>query len=109
MGRFHVLVDAFDGDIEVQVEREDGAGDQHNENREGRVLKIRDLDLHRSKLDPPAYIVLRWRGFEADMLPVRRLQVFKMVRGFQIQSLQVLGKDDYRVTDKQVGEMCCEQ
>lgn len=68
--RFHVFGRARDGDVEVEVEAEDGARDEDDEDGEGGVFEIGELDLHRSKLDPPARVLVVWRGFETHVLPV---------------------------------------
>lgn len=80
VGRLHVLVDFDDGDVEVEVEGQDGAGDEHDEDGEGGVLKIRDLDLHGAEFDAPPDVVVGRRRLEAHVLPVGRLDVLKVVR-----------------------------
>ena len=39
------------------------------------------------------------------MLPIRRLDVFEMVRFCQVKGLEVFGEDDKRVADEQVGKV----
>lgn len=105
VGRLHVLVDALDGDVKVEVEGKDGAGDEDDEDGEGSVLKVGHLDLHGAELYPPADVVVGGRRLEAHVLPVGRLEVLKVVRLFEVQPLEVLGEDDDWVADEEVGKM----
>lgn len=70
---FHVLGDARDGDVEVQIEGEDGSRDEHHEYAECRVLEIGYLDLHGSELHPPSDVDVGWGRFKAHVLPVSGL------------------------------------
>lgn len=105
VGRLHVFVDAGDGDVEVEVEAEDDAGDEDHEDGEGGVFEIRDLDLHGPELDAPADRVVGGRGFEAHVLPVGALDVFKVVRLGEVELLQVFVEDDDGVADEEVGKV----
>jgi len=100
--RLHVLVDLGYGDVEVEIERQDGARDEDNEDGERGVLEIRNLDLHGPELDAPPDIVVGRRRLEAHVLPVGGLDVLKVVRLGQVQFFQVLGKDDDGVADEEV-------
>lgn len=70
MSGLHVLGREGDGDVKIEIEAEDGAGDEDNEDREGSIFVIGDLDFHGAELDAPACIfVMRW-WLEPHMLPV---------------------------------------
>lgn len=107
VGRLHVLADFGDGDVKVQVEAENGTSDQHDENGESGVFKIRHLDLHRSKFDSPSGIFVVGRWFESHMLPVRGLKILEMVGLVQIESLQILVEYDDWIPDEEMRKMCC--
>lgn len=67
---FHIFRYPGDGHVEVEVEGEDGARDEHDEDTEGGVLEIGDLDLHGAELDTPANVRTGWRRLEAHVLPI---------------------------------------
>lgn len=101
----HVLCGPWDGDVEIQVEAQDGAGHEHDEDTKRRVLEVGDLDLHAAELDAPANIRV-WRGrLEAHVLPIRALDVLEVVAALGIERLEVLGENDQRVPDEQVREV----
>lgn len=104
---FHILRHPRDWDVEVEVEGEDCPGDEDNKDGEGGILKVSDLNLHWSELDTPADLRANWRGFEAHMLPVGGLKVFKMVSLVEIEFLEIFVEDDNGIANKQVGEVCC--
>lgn len=86
--RVHVLRRTRDGQVEVQVEAEDRACDEHDEDGKGCILKVGHLDLHAAKLDAPAGHVVtgaRRGRLEAHVLPVCRLQVLKVVGRGEVQ------------------------
>lgn len=105
VGGLHVLVDLDNGDVEVEVEGEDGACDEDDEDGEGGIFEIGDLDLHGPELDSPADAVVGWRRLEAHVLPVCALDVFEVVGFVEVQFLKVLGEDDDGVPDEQVREV----
>ena len=109
MSTLHVLCHLTDGNVEVEIEAEDGSSDEHQEDRKGGVLKIRHLNLHRSKFDAPSCVGIRWRWLEAQMLPIGRLKVLEMIRLVEIEVLQVLLEDDERVANEQMGKMRSEE
>ena len=43
------------------------------------------------------------------MLPICRLQIFEVVSTIEIKLLEVFAKDDDRVTDEEMGEVCSEK
>lgn len=109
MRRLHVLCCPDDRDVEVQLEAQDRARDEHDKDRKGCVLEVCHLDLHRAELDAPADIGISWGWLKADVLPVCGLKVFKVVRFGEIEVLKVLGEDDEWVADEEVGEMGSEE
>ncbi len=102
---FHIFGRARDGDVEIEVVGEDGAGDEDDEDAEGGVFKVGDLDLHAAEFDAPAYVGVRWGRFESHVLPVGGLEVFKMVCAFGVEGFEIFGEDDKRVADEEMGEM----
>ena len=70
VGGFHVLGGEGDGDVEVQIEGEDSAGDEDNEDCESGVFEVCDLDFHWAELDAPASVFVGWRRFKPNVLPV---------------------------------------
>lgn len=66
----HVFRREWDGDVEVQIVAQDGAGDEDDEDGEGGVFEIRDLDLHRTEFHTPAGVLVVWGWLEAHVLPV---------------------------------------
>ncbi len=67
---FHIGGCERDGNIEIQVEREDGTGDEDDEDCKGGVLEISDLDFHWPEFDAPASIFVVGRWLEAHVLPI---------------------------------------
>ena len=77
---FHVLGCSLDGDVEVQVETENGTSNKDDENTESGIFEIGHLHFHRAELDSPTDVSLVWRWWlEAHVLPVGRLQILKVV------------------------------
>lgn len=75
----HILVDERNGKDEVSVEGVDHVGDHANCDGQGRVLEVRQLDVHRSELYTPSDLgVFSGRVLESKRIPVSRLQVFEM-------------------------------
>ena len=109
MRRLHILICLRDRDIEVQVERQDGARDEHDEDGESCIFEVCDLDFHGSELHAPADVVPSGRGLEADVLPVCRLQVLKVVSFGEVQLFEIFGEDDDRVADEKMGEVGSEE
>ncbi|KAI6752844.1 hypothetical protein HG530_013596 [Fusarium avenaceum] len=108
MRALHVLVDLLDGDVEVEVKRQDRACHQNHKDGESSILKIRDLDLHGTELDSPADAVVGRRRLKAHVLPVSGLNVLKVIRLAQVQLLKVFFKDDNRVSNEEMGKMSCQ-
>ena len=67
---FHVFAHQCDGYVEVEIEREDGTGQKHDKDREGSVLEVSNLNLHRTELNTPTHVRTSWRWLEAHVLPV---------------------------------------
>ena len=68
---FHVLGCSLDGDVEVQVETENGPGNKDDEDTESGIFEIGHLHLHRAEFDSPANVSLVWWWWlEAHGLPV---------------------------------------
>lgn len=105
MRRLHVLGRARDGEVEVQIEAEYGARGEDDEDGKGRVLEIRQLDLHAAELDAPAGGEGGGGRLEAHVLPVCGLQVLEVVGAGEVEGLQVFGEDDDGVADEEVGEV----
>lgn len=103
--RVHVLGDAGNGNVEVEIKRENGTGDEHDKDAKGGVFKIRQLNLHRAELDAPANVGAGGRRLEAHVLPVGRLEILKMVRRAQVEALEIFIVNDNRVADEQVGKV----
>lgn len=107
MGCLHVLGRALDGNVEIEIETQNGPGDQHDEDAEGCVFEIRDLDLHGAELDSPANIVLpRWRWLESHVLPVGGLEVLKVIYFVQVELFQIFREDDQWIANEEVCEVC---
>ena len=105
VGGLHVLRGARDRDVEVEIEAEDRAGDEHHEYAEGCVFEIGHLDLHGAELDAPADVVVgRWR-LEADVLPVRALEVLEVVCFVEVEFLEVFGEDYDGIANEEVREV----
>lgn len=103
---FHVFRGALDGDVEVQVEAEDCASDEHDEDAKRCVFEIGQLHLHRPELDSPADVTsVWWWGLEPHVLPVRRLEILEVVCLAKIEVLEVLGENHQRVSDEKVCEV----
>lgn len=96
----HVHIHLRERHIQVEAEMQDGARQQYNKHAEGCVLKVGQLDLHRSELDAPADPVARRRRLEAHRLPVGRLQVFKVVVRLVVILIDKLRKNHQRVAHK---------
>jgi hypothetical protein len=79
MSRLHILGDSRDRNVEIQIEGQNGTGDQDEENAEGSILEIGYLDFHWTKLDTPSNIGATRRWLETHVLPIGGLQVFKVV------------------------------
>ena len=105
VGRFHVLGGARYGDVEVEVEREDGAGEEDDEDGEGCVFEVGHGDLHAAELDTPADVGIGWGRLEAHVLPICGLDVLEVVRARGIQGFEIFVKDDDGITDEEVGEV----
>lgn len=105
MRSLHVLVDAQDGDVEVEVEAKNNAGDEDHEDGKGGVFKIGNLDFHGAELDAPSNRVVGGWRLEAHVLPVGGLYVFKVVGFGQVEGLKVLVEDDDGVADEEVREV----
>ena len=73
----HVLVDLRNRDVKVEVQAQDHPGEEEDEHREGGVLEVSRLDLHRSELHPPTDRRADRGRFEPDCLPVRRLYILE--------------------------------
>jgi hypothetical protein len=101
----HVFRHSCDWDVEVQIERQNGSRDEHNEDAERRVLEVCDLNLHWSELDTPTNIGPWWWWFEAHVLPVRRLQILKVVRFRKIEFFEIFVEDYYWVADEQMSKV----
>mmetsp|Transcript_36108 Transcript_36108/g.83994 ORF Transcript_36108/g.83994 Transcript_36108/m.83994 type:complete len:205 (-) Transcript_36108:1244-1858(-) len=71
----HVLVHLGEGHQHIEVEGQERSAQQHHEDHEGRVLKVRGLHLHRPELRAPADVrgagLGHGRRLEAHGLPVR--------------------------------------
>lgn len=98
--------DLCDGDVEVEFEGEDGSREEHHKHHKGSILKVRQLDLHRTKLHPPADAGVRGRGLEPHALPVSGLNILeegKEGKRVSVSGLNILegGKEGKRVS---VGE-----
>ena len=61
--------------VEVQTKAKDCSTEQHDEKREGGILKVCELDFHATELDTPSDWTTRWRWLESHCLPVGRLNV----------------------------------
>lgn len=110
MGCFHVLCGALNWNVEIEIETQNGSSDQHDEDAEGGVFKVRDLNFHGAELDSPANVVLSdWRWLESHMLPVGGLNVLKVIDFVQIELFQILREDDQWVANKEVREVCGQQ
>lgn len=105
MRRLHVLADLRNRDIEIQIVAKNRAGNKHDKHRERRVLKICDLNLHRSELDAPSDIDTCGWGLEAHVLPVCGLEVLEVVGFGEVEGFEVFGEDDDGVADEEVGEV----
>ena len=101
----HVFGRAWDGKVEVQLEAQYGAGDKHDEYGEGGVFEIGHLDLHRAELNAPADVGVGGRGFEANVLPVGRLQILEMVGFAEVELIEVFGEDYQGVADEEMGKV----
>ena len=79
MRSLHILVDQGNRKDVVQVEGVDNVSNHTNAYGQRCVLKICQLDIHRSKFYAPAdvWILCRWI-FESKGVPVGRLKVFKV-------------------------------
>ena len=79
MSTLHVLVDELDGQHEVKVEGVDYVCDHSDAHRECCILKVCQLDVHRTELDAPSDVrILIGRVFKSQRVPVGRLDVFKV-------------------------------
>jgi hypothetical protein len=126
LGALHIDVDLGNGNIEVGAEAEDGAGEEDDEDGEGGVLKVGELDFHRSELDPPADVAVGRRWLEAHCLPVGRLDVLcarffsndvdcqrpthlEVIGRDIVVLIEGLGEDDDGIADEEVGDVISEQ
>ena len=75
----HVFLNLGYRDIKIQSKRQYHTSNQHDKHGKRSIFKIRDLDFHGPEFDSPANIRARGRGFESHVLPIRRLQVFKVI------------------------------
>ena len=66
-----------DGYDEVELEGEDGSGEEDDKHDVCSVFEIGQLTVHRPELHPPANVRVGGRGLEPHRLPVRRLNVLK--------------------------------
>ena len=103
MCSFHAFLDFADGNIKVETEREDYSSDKDDEDREGGVFEIGELDLHRPEFDTPANIGARWGRFKTHVLPVCGLEVFKMVIVYSVVLIDCFVEDNEWGSNK---EMC---
>mmetsp|Transcript_7148 Transcript_7148/g.17264 ORF Transcript_7148/g.17264 Transcript_7148/m.17264 type:complete len:340 (+) Transcript_7148:504-1523(+) len=114
LGPLHVLIDEGQGHDKVKIEHKEHASEEHNEDGEGRVLKIRHLNLHRAELGPPTNVVpiicviwvLRRRRLPAHGLPVRTLNVLPMIRCLLVRYfLHRTLEHHQRITHKEVSDV----
>ena len=84
VGGLHVLSAKRDGDIKIQIKAKDGTSDENEEDSEGSIFKVGDLNFHGSEFNPPAGVFIVRGRFEAHVLPVGGLKVFEMIGFVQI-------------------------
>lgn len=77
LSSLHVLVDLGNRHIKVEVQAQDRSREENHENREGSVLEIGHLYLHRSEFYSPTNRGTDRRRFEPHGLPIRRLYILE--------------------------------
>ena len=109
VGCLHVFRRAGNGNIKVEVETDYSPCDKDYKDRKGRVLEVSDLNFHWAEFNSPSYVVVCWRRFESHVLPVCGLEVLEMIGLTKVKRLKVFCKNNDRVTDEEMGEMCGEK
>ena len=109
VGCFHVFGCERYGKVEIQVEAENGAGDEDDEDGKGGILKVGHLNLHGPKLDAPSSVLVGRGRFEAHVLPVGALKVLKVIGLGEIKLFEVFSKDDQWISDEEMGKMSGEE
>lgn len=94
-----------DGHVKVQVETQDGPGQQDDEHRVRGVFEIGELDLHAPELDPPSDGRVDGRRLEPHRLPICRLDVLKVVHRRLVVLVDTFAEDDQWVSDEQVSNV----
>mmetsp|Transcript_7613 Transcript_7613/g.17500 ORF Transcript_7613/g.17500 Transcript_7613/m.17500 type:complete len:433 (-) Transcript_7613:168-1466(-) len=102
----HVCLHHRHGNVEVELERKDGARQQHNKHRMHCVVVLGERDVHRSELHPPADRVAGRGRLEANGVPVGALEILKVITFSLVVNLrEALLEHDQRVPQKQMRDV----
>ena len=101
----HAFLDFTDRNIEIETEGEDYSSDEDDEDCEGGVFEIGDLDLHGTEFDAPADVGAWWGWFKTHVLPICRLEVFEMVAVYRVILIDCFIEDDEGSSNKEMRNM----
>jgi len=107
MRPLHILFHFGNRNVKVQTKRENDASHKDDENCKSGIFKIGDLDFHGSEFDAPANVASWRRWFEAHVLPVCGLEVFKVVGINEVVLVYGFVEDDEGGADEEVGYVVC--